>query len=60
MLILSRRPGEIIRIGDLIKIQITEIQGNQVKMGFDAPLDLKIYREEIYNLIMREHREGKS
>lgn len=48
MLVLSRRVGEIIRINDKILLQVLEIQRGKVVFGFDAPMDIKITREEIY------------
>ena len=51
MLVLTRRLGEAITIGDDIKIVIVDISGNQVKLGIDAPKDVEIYREELYTRI---------
>ena len=51
MLILTRKSGESIKVGDTVKITILEIKGNHVKIGIDAPKDLEIYREEIYDTI---------
>lgn len=48
MLILTRHVGQSIMIGDDIRIDIKEINGTQVKIGFDAPKDVPINREEIY------------
>ena len=48
MLILTRRVGEKLIIGDDINITTLNIQGNQVRFGIDAPRELPIYREEIY------------
>ena len=54
MLILTRKSGEGIRIGDSITLKIIEIRGNQVRLGVDAPKSVGVHREEIYELI-REH-----
>ena len=56
MLILTRKPGESLYIGDSVKITIVEIKGNQIRVGIDAPTDLRIYREEIYMQILEENR----
>ena len=56
MLILTRKSGEAIRIGDQITIKIIEIRGNQVRVGIQAPKDLSIHREEIYALIQEQNR----
>lgn len=51
MLVLTRKSGEGIYIGDSIHIQILEIRGNQVKVGIMAPEDKGIYRDEVYERI---------
>ena len=48
MLILSRRPGESVHVGDDIKITILSITGQQIKIGLDVPEHMPVYREEIY------------
>jgi len=55
MLILTRKPGESLYIGDEIKVTIVEIKGNQIRVGIEAPVNLRIYREEIYVQILEEN-----
>jgi carbon storage regulator len=55
MLVLTRKMGEGISIGDTIKIKIVEIKGNQVRLGIEAPVDLRILREEIYAKVQKEN-----
>jgi carbon storage regulator len=54
MLVLGRRPGEKIRIGDDITIHIISQQANQIRIGIDAPEDVPVHRQEIYNKIQRD------
>ena len=56
MLLLTRKLGENIRIGDDVKITIVEVKGNHVKLGIDAPPSVKVHREEIYERIQAENR----
>lgn len=53
MLILTRRIGEILRIGDDVKVTVLAVQGNQVRIGVDAPRDVAVHREEIYQRIQQ-------
>jgi carbon storage regulator len=48
MLVLTRKLGEIIRVGEAITVRVLEVKGNQVRLGVDAPADVRIYREEVY------------
>lgn len=54
MLILTRKSGEAIAIGDEIKIHVIEIKGKQVRLGIDAPKEYAINREEIHQRILKE------
>ncbi|HCU54067.1 MAG TPA: carbon storage regulator [Gammaproteobacteria bacterium] len=54
MLILTRRVGEALKIGDNIDITILSIKGNQVRIGINAPKDVAVHREEIYERIQSE------
>ncbi|HMI30381.1 MAG TPA: carbon storage regulator CsrA [Candidatus Limnocylindrales bacterium] len=58
MLLLTRKLGENIRIGDDVKITIVEVKGNHVKLGIDAPPSVKVHREEIYERIQEENRKA--
>lgn len=55
MLILTRKAGESLYLGDNIKVTVLKVQGNQVKLGFDIPEDLTVYREEVYLRIKEEN-----
>ena len=57
MLILTRRVGETIIVGDQTKITVLGIKGNQIRIGVDAPKDLSVHREEIYLRIQKEKEE---
>ena len=59
MLVLARRIGESVIIGDDIIVTTLNTQGNQVRLGIDAPKETSIHREEIYKLIQDE-KEAKS
>jgi carbon storage regulator len=60
MLILSRKNGEKIMIGDNIELVILEMKGDQVKIGVEAPKSMKVYRGEVYDEIQVENREASN
>ena len=60
MLILTRRVGETLMIGDEVTVTVLGVKGNQVRIGVNAPRDVSVHREEIYERIKREQNEGTS
>ena len=58
MLILTRKLGESITIGDEIKITVVDCQGKQVKLGIIAPKNIKIHRDEIFEKIQEENKKA--
>jgi carbon storage regulator len=55
MLILTRKVGEIIRIGNGIKVTILDAKGRQIRLGIDAPSDVAVHREEVYQMIKQQN-----
>ncbi|CEM61571.1 carbon storage regulator [Treponema phagedenis] len=60
MLILSRKPNQKILIGENIELTIIEIRGDQVKIGVEAPRNVKVFRQEVYEEIQRENRAASN
>ncbi len=58
MLILTRRSGETITIGDDIEVIVLRAKGNQIRLGIKAPDDVEIHREEIYERIQQERAKS--
>jgi carbon storage regulator len=60
MLILTRRVGETLMIGDSVSVTVLGVKGNQVRIGINAPKDVAVHREEIFQRIKREQGGGSS
>jgi len=60
MLILTRRVGETLMVGDDVTVTVLGVKGNQVRIGVNAPKDVSVHREEIYQRIQREKSAGNS
>ena len=60
MLILTRRVGETVMIGNEVTVTVLGVKGNQVRIGVNAPKDVAVHREEIYERIKREDHDGHS
>ncbi len=58
MLVLTRKKGEGVIIGDDIEIEVVEIKGGTVRLGLTAPKDKKIYRQEVYLKIQEENKKA--
>ena len=56
MLILTRRAGQSLYVGDSIRVTVLGIQGKQVKIGLELPEDMTVYRDEVYQRVMEENR----
>ncbi|MEW4221541.1 carbon storage regulator CsrA [Rossellomorea marisflavi] len=58
MLVLTRKTGESIQIGDNIEIKVVSIQGDQIKLGIDAPKHIDIHRKEVYVSIQEQNTQA--
>ena len=58
MLILTRRVGETVMIGNDVTVTVLGVKGNQVRVGVNAPRDVAVHREEIFERIKREEHDG--
>ena len=59
MLVLSRKKDEKIIIGDQISIMVIEIRGDKVRLGIDAPKEISVHRQEVYEAIKKEQGEAR-
>ena len=60
MLILTRRNGESLKIGDDVTITVLGVKGNQVRLAIDAPREISVHREEVYDRIQRSKKDPVS
>ena len=60
MLILTRRVGETLMIGDDVTVTVLGVKGNQVRVGVSAPKEVSVHREEIYERIKQEKKDTES
>ena len=58
MLVLTRKPGERLMIGDNIVLTVVEVKGDNIRIGIDAPREVKVHRGEIYDAIVTENRQA--
>ncbi|MFT6029054.1 MAG: carbon storage regulator [Oleiphilaceae bacterium] len=59
MLILTRRVGETLMVGDEVTVTVLGVKGNQVRIGVNAPKDVSVHREEIYQRIQKEKADAQ-
>lgn len=60
MLVLTRKNGEVIKIGEDIEITVIASKGDQVKIGISAPKDIEIFRKEVYEQIIQENKQASA
>ncbi|MGO9482905.1 MAG: carbon storage regulator CsrA [Candidatus Kryptoniota bacterium] len=60
MLVLTRKLGEVIKIGDKVKVVVVSIEGGSVKLGVEAPEEISVHREEVYEKIAAENKSASA
>ncbi len=60
MLVLTRKLGEVIKVGDKIKVVVVSIDGGSVKLGIEAPQEIPVHREEVYEKIAAENKAASA
>ena len=60
MLVLTRRPGESVMIGDDVVLTVLDVRGDVVRLGIKAPRSIQVHREEVYRELQRVNREAAS
>jgi carbon storage regulator len=60
MLVLTRRPGESVMIGDDVVITVLEVRGDVIRLGIQAPRDVQVHREEVYKELQAANQEAAS
>jgi carbon storage regulator len=60
MLVLTRRPGESIMIGEEVVVTVLEIRGDVIRLGIDAPRSIQVHREEVFRELQAANREAAS
>jgi carbon storage regulator len=58
MLVLTRKKGQSINIGNNIRVVVVDVTGDTIRLGIEAPADIAVYRSEIYLAIQKENREA--
>ena len=58
MLVLSRKPGEALRVGEEVEITVVEVKGDMVRLGIQAPREVQIWRKELWEAIVEENRKA--
>ena len=58
MLVLSRKPGEALRVGDDVEITIVEVKGDMVRIGIEAPRNVQVWRKELWEAIVAENKKA--
>ena len=59
MLILTRKVGETLMVGEHVTVSVMDVKVNQVRLGINAPKDVEVHREEVYERVQQERTEGK-